>query len=108
MTVQLSPAASGCWVDGHWGQYGAARVIEIAQEFGYADHDALELARRHMASMGPSTDPGLDSDEYDTLCGYAEDAEEWLSENVAPEGHSFGWCEGEFFLWPAAQWESEG
>lgn len=106
-TVQVTPADAGCYVDGHWGQYGTARVIEIAAELGYSDRDALEYARRHLASMGPSTDPGLADDEYDAMIGYADDAESWLNDHVAPAGHSFGWSDGEFFLQSADWWDQD-
>lgn len=103
--VKASPDSAGCWIDGHWGQYGTARVIEIAAECGYSDRDALEYARRHLAAMGPSTDIGLADSEYDALMGYSDDAEDWLNEHSAPEGYSFGWEDGEFFLQSDAWWD---
>jgi hypothetical protein len=30
--------------------------------------------------------------------GLGDDAENWMNDNVAPEGFSFGWEDGEFFL----------
>jgi hypothetical protein len=39
------------------------------------------------------------------LADGAEDAEQWLNDFAAPDGYSFGWHEGEFFLWSDEQWE---
>lgn len=36
--------ATGCWVDGHWGIYGITRLVEIAQDFGFAISDLDESA----------------------------------------------------------------
>ncbi len=33
--VKADPSDAGCYVDGHWGQYGVAHMVERAQEFGY-------------------------------------------------------------------------
>ncbi len=35
----------------------------------------------------------------------ADEAEVWLNATVAPEGYSFGWSDGEFFLWSDQDWE---
>jgi len=58
----------------------------------------------------------LDDDDVATTCtvkvdvpeavvDMADDAENWLNDNVAPEGYAFGWHDGEFFLWTDADWE---
>lgn len=103
--IKASPADAGCYVDGRWGQYGTAHMIERAQEFGYSESEVIELAARHLASMGPSTSEGLTTDEYWLLADLGNNVEAWLNENVAPEGYSFGWYEGEFYLWADSQWE---
>ena len=104
---KAKPVDAGCWVDGHWGQYGGAQVIEIARDRGWEDAEAIDLAARHLASMGPSTEPGLTVDEHEMLTSAADDAEEWLNEHVAPEGYAFGWHDGEFFLWSHETWEEQ-
>jgi hypothetical protein len=38
----------------------------------------------------------------------ADVAERWLNDRIAPDGYSFGWHDGEFFLWTTAEWEDEG
>lgn len=89
----------GCYVDGHWGQYGIARAVQVAQEFGWEDEEARDLAARHLAAMGPSTEPGLDEDEWERLVGAADDAEAWLNDNVKLEGYAWEWNDGEFGLY---------
>jgi hypothetical protein len=99
----------GCWIDGHWGQYGTARMIEIAEENGWVDTaaeppfatlDGIKLAHRHLASMGPSTSEPLTDEEFDQMFWSADDAEAWLNDHIAPDGYRFLWNDGEFFLWP--------
>ena len=33
--------------------------------------------------------------------------EQWMNEYIAPEGFSFGWHDGEFFLWSDQTWNEE-
>lgn len=78
----------GCWIDGHEGQYAPIILVEIAMEFGF--------------------DPGsYDVNNIDDVMYVSEEAEDYLNENVAPDGYSFGWFDGEFFLWSFAMWDNE-
>jgi hypothetical protein len=84
-----------------------AHLVQRAEELGYADAEVISLADRHMndhAYGGSGAEP-LSTDEYWTLVEAASEVEDWLNDNVAPEGYSFGWHEGEFFLWSEKQWE---
>lgn len=103
--TRADPADAGCWIDGWWGQYGAARLVELALGCGWVDAEAADLSARHLATMGPSDAEALTDDEHETLMDAADDAEAWLSAHVAPEGYSFGWADGEFFLGSADWWE---
>jgi hypothetical protein len=103
--IKATPADAGCYVDGHWGQYAVAHMVNRAEEFGYADAEVIDLADRHMASMGPSGSEGLSFDEHEALSEASDDVEQWLNDHVAPEGYSFGWNGGEFYLWSDATWE---
>jgi hypothetical protein len=85
--VQLTAADSGCWIDGHWGWRGSARLIELAKEFGWSDW----------------TSDLREDDEF--IHEVADIAEQWMNNSVAPDGHSFGWFDGEWFLWPYSTWE---
>ena len=85
----------GCYIDGHWGRYGTGRLIEIAVEFGWKDFEALALL-----ANSPSSPPDFDDDSF----AISLDAEDYLN-SIAPEGFSFGWFEGEYFLWSQQDWE---
>lgn len=112
--IKADPTDAGCWIDGHWGQYGQARLVEIANDLGLdhptAEFDGsarlVEIARKHLASMGPFNpdSPDLDDDEYEYLFDSTDAVEGWLNDNIAPEGFSFGWHDGEFFLWSTETW----
>lgn len=96
---KAQPTDAGCWVDGHWGWRGIGRVAEIAVGCGWpiTAEDAETLAQ-YM-----SDDPCAD-DCAQAMHEIADDAEDWLTDNVAPDGYSFGWHDGEFFLWPDGGW----
>jgi hypothetical protein len=102
--IRATPADAGCWVDGHWGQYGIAHMVDKANDWGYADAEVIDIATRHLASIGPSEAPKITDDEHQVLFDASDEVETWLNDHVAPEGFSFGWWEGEFFLNSNAQW----
>lgn len=88
MSKRVSPDAYGCWIDGHLGQYATSRLIEIAIAYGY---DTGEYDRENL----------------DDVVWVGEGAEDYLNEYVAPDGYSFGWFDGEFFLWSFEMWDDE-
>ena len=108
--------ARGCWIEGHRGWTGWGYLIEIAESHGMpldADDSAIVAAYLDSAaSLTLSTGETLDSDGIASAVidqgELADRAEAWLNENVAPEGWAFGWCDGEFYFWPMATWESDG
>jgi hypothetical protein len=111
MIHKATATDAGCWIDGHWGQYGIARMVEIAAAHGFADTGIINLASRHLGTMGPAANPGLElsDDEHESLSWAADAVEQWLNDSVAPEGYSFGWYDGEFFLWSTHTWhEGDG
>jgi hypothetical protein len=94
--VRANEHDAGCWVDGHWGQYGPVRLCDIAQAAGWGGNPLPYNADQAM---------DMDYDQRDEWEGEAADqAEAWLNEHVAPAGFMFGWHEGEFFLWSDVQW----
>lgn len=97
-TNKATPADAGCWVGGHWGQYAVARMIQLAEEWGYRGDQLCALAYRHLAQQTPYDIEPLDADEWQILHDGADEVETWLNENVAPEGFHFTWDDGEFFL----------
>lgn len=103
--TKATPEDAGCYVDGHWGQYGVAHMVKRAQEFGFDDDaEVVGIADRHLASMSRFAEP-ISDDEHETLMWASDEVENWLNEHVAPEGYSFGWNDGEFFLWSDEEWE---
>lgn len=97
MTEPITPAMAGCWVSGHQGWRGTSDVVRIAQGYGMplTDDDETELAAYE---AGDSTS--------DVVFDMADDAESYLNER-APDGHSFGWHDGEFFLMPHDWWDTD-
>jgi hypothetical protein len=95
--TKITPPSTGCYVDGHWGQYGIARVIVIADDYGYPYKKDVRLAEKHLASMGPSSEDGLNDVMMDRLVEASDDAEAWLNENVCADGYCWLWCDGEFY-----------
>lgn len=113
MTTRAKAADAGCWIDGHWGQYGVARMVEIAATHGYGDETLVGAMARELTYMGPNMGSDHRTDEMrendgEILMDGADGVEAWLNDNVAPGGFSFGWHDGEFFLWSTASWEEEG
>ena len=86
-----------CWIDGHWGIYGLPRMIDIAIEHGLPDLGEDECALLSAYEDGEGYDP----DEFYSL---ADEVEEWMNAWLAPDGYSFGWYEGEFFLLSNDNW----
>jgi hypothetical protein len=92
---------AGCWISGaNWGWQGTGRVVQIAVGLGWpitAD-DVVTLDQY----MSDTFDP--DSSVPEAMDDMHRDAESWLTDNVAPEGYSFGWVEGDFCLASDASW----
>lgn len=85
---QLTAEDAGCWVDGHWGWRGSMRVVSIAHDFGWQAYTAAPL-----------------DEEDEFIYEIADEAEQWMNDEVAPEGYSFGWHDGEWFLWSHQDWK---
>jgi hypothetical protein len=110
MTADQAEQSRGCWIEGSRGWTGSGYLVEIAQGHGMpldADDDAIVTAYlTSTASITLTTGETLDADGITGAVidqGELTDrAQQWLNENIAPEGWAFGWCDGEFFLWPVA------
>lgn len=97
MFIKAGPQDIGCYVDGHWGQYGIARMVIRATEFGYDDQEVIDLADNKLASMLPNPTYDFSESEEEQLIWASDEVENWLNENCAQEGYSFYWNDGEFF-----------
>lgn len=86
---------TGCYIAGSWGQYAFGRLCSFAEENGWKNEYMInEDSQKNF--------------DLDFLIELADEAEVWLNQNVAPEGCSFGWFDGEFFLWSDRDWETIG
>jgi hypothetical protein len=80
-------------------------MIDKASDWGYSDAEVIDIATRHLACIGPSDSPPITDDEWEVMHESADAVEQWMNENIAPEGYAFGWYDGEFYLWSASDWE---
>ncbi len=130
MTLEQAEEARGCWIDGHWGQYGPDRLIDIGTGYGFEPQDEqdrmlIEYSSFRLSHIGHRM--GDDLDEFEALLRrlmpsvenvldeewqvaemaieLADDVEAWMNENIAPSGYLFGWYDGEFYLWRLSEWE---
>lgn len=99
----ISPPEIGCIIPGHTGQYAGALLLDFARTYGF-EHKALELADRKLLAMAIPSTADLTVDEDEALIEAVDDALEWLNVNVAQEGCSFDWYEGEIFYQTEAWW----
>lgn len=87
----------GCLIEGHWGQYAPARLIQIAVSYGWENPEAENIAHQHLRSMECVDDETLTLDEFETLMESCDEAENWLNNNIADDAHVFTWEDGEFY-----------
>lgn len=101
----------GCWVDGHWGQYGPDHLADRAEELGWEPADEQDDPR-HWRSVALTHEAGGHDgnacDAWDYHLETADAIEAWLNDHTETEGYTWGWHDGEFYLWPAEIWEDEG
>lgn len=100
----------GVWIAGHRGRYATSGLVYRAIEWGFVI-DAEETRAVDAYEDGEDdflSDGGDRLDAYDWVVDMADRAEAWLNEHVAPEGHLFAWCDGEFCLWTEAEWDEFG
>ena len=99
-TIQQSAPAfePGCYVDGHWGQYGIARMVEIAEEMGYdQDPYLIHLAHAHLAECAHPGQEYMTDAARERLFDSADEVEAWMNEHAAADGYVWEWVDGEFF-----------
>lgn len=73
----------GCYVDELHGVYAPWRACKVARDFGWIGRQPTDI----------------EDSWYQ-----AEEATEWLNENVAEDGYSFGWYDGGFFYQSEDWW----
>lgn len=110
ITVNGETVEPGCYIDGWWGQYGASRVLSIADDFGipspfgrgwYVEAEtaaliaALEDGEPRDAVYGIRV-PDDELTFCETVGWMADEAESAL--NAATIGGVWEWVDGELFL----------
>jgi hypothetical protein len=95
----------GCWVDGHWGQYGPDRLAEIADGLGWLPQSLEDDPRGLRVIADALSDAGYDHNYWERHIEAADGIETWLNDHTATDGYSWGWYDGEFYLWPNDEWE---
>jgi hypothetical protein len=86
---------TGCYIDGTWGQYAVGRLLSLAESYGWVN--GYKVNEDNQNDFGSQVSIGV----IDEL---ADEAEVWLNDNIAPAGTSFGWFDGEFYLWTDSDW----
>lgn len=92
---------TGCIFDGHRGQYIYGDIISLAVSHGM-QLSALDAQEMSIAARDSVLGAGVTATE--AVIDIANEAEEWLNEHVAEDGHSFGWFDGEYFYQPDGWW----
>lgn len=98
-TVNGKEFEPGCYINGHAGQYGPARLVEMADELLGTDfaYDFPRGDHGHLAgAYGPRGPWDIGNPHTEACVEVADKAEAAL--NDATEGGSWFWQDGEFFL----------
>ena len=87
---------TGCYVAGHWGQYGPSRLLRIADDIlGTSFYEEAQNIRecRYCGSerMG---------DDHESMISEIADEAEMALNDATPVGHLWHWSDGELFLSP--------
>jgi len=117
MTLEVAEQQRGCWVEGSRGWTAPGVMINKAADWGFPlDDNDRALVDHYLA--GEATHLTLPDGEHvdaddlrECVAGRGElsdRATDWLNEHVAPEGWTFGWSGGEFFLLPESEWDENG
>ena len=86
---------AGLWIVGHANIDRS--IIELAGSYGF------EVPKDVMTLMDGL--PSITMEELEYIFDVVDEAENWLQENVAPEGYSFGWSDGDFYLLSDSNWQ---
>jgi hypothetical protein len=105
--IRATADQAGCWVDGAAGIYAGVRMVDIATAHGYQvtadDAPVVDWARAGRHTPGGRDDWPEFWDEIQ------DEVTQWLTDNVAPEGHLFEWSDGDLMMWSeAASCEASG
>lgn len=82
-TEQLLP---GSYIGAPMGHYQSAYIVELAQQLGWPDEYPDETAA--LRAKYPDLDP--ETSELEIWQETVDDAEQWINDNLVPEGYWFG------------------
>jgi hypothetical protein len=93
----------GCYVDGHWGQYGTDRLADIAESYGWTPESPFDDPRflRKEAEAAETHDGAFDL--WDMYHDADDFLVEWLNDHTI-DG-LWGWDDGELYLRTPEDWE---
>jgi hypothetical protein len=103
----------GCWVEGHWGQYGPDHLADRATEVGWEPGDWADDPRQirgiitTIETWGYAKSPDVQNvidAMWELRAEAADSIEEWLNDRTDGDW-AWGWHDGEFYLWSTADWE---
>lgn len=96
-----SKADAGCIIDGAARGFhdSGVQLIRVALMSGWEETAGDEPIVTKAFAGGGFTD-----NEHDQWRDLLDEIEKWLNDNVAPEGYSFGWEDGDFFLNSEETW----
>lgn len=90
----------GCIIDGHHGWHAHAMMVDYAASMG-CPLTAEDLVFLYHYRRGETLPSGEETADYVLNQGGLMDVcEDWLNENIATEGFSFGWNDGDFGYYP--------
>ena len=87
--ADLVPMETGCWIDGHWGQYGPDRLAEICDELTGSDFAEGMARLRAIGEESEGDRSALAWQEHSEMCDEIEAAL-----NARTYGGSWSWYDG--------------
>lgn len=96
ITINGHNLDTGCYIGGHWGQYGPGRLLVLADDIlgtTFYDDTVAETA----GTDDEKCDSGL---PFSELVGWSADEAESALNDATPDGYVWHWFDGEFFLSP--------
>ena len=110
--IKATPEDAGCWLESSRGHYIGMYAVRIAEAAGmplseddslilsaYAQDKTVVIEGGELVIHGQQ-DAGPIINDQGGLC---DQATEWLTENVAPDGYEFEWVDGELHMSATAE-----
>ena len=114
MATDITPSMAGCWIDGHHGQYAIDILVDTTMglvgggetfDFPLTEDESIVSSWCIDRANGIQHHDEPFDGAWEVRHDLADKCEHELNEQLAPIGYSFGWHDGEFFLWSDEDWE---